>query len=1141
MNRIHAKLDHYDRQITFANSAAPIRAMRSLVWSCLVLFAIAAPSFYARAQTVSLNPTNNNLFVGANFSGSYTNFQFRAVVSNLGGVPVTLSVPTPPAGVTVGFSTNDFTNSINVSLLVMVTNVVKGVYPLEIDASGGATGSTTINLIAGTLYTNQNAADVNWSTVANWSAGAPSAGDNVMFQDAGLNTNNVDTSVTVDSLTYLRNLTALAQNTTIGPGATLSVTGTNGFAINVDSVTANNKTTTVNFWGDGNLVVSNENGNFTINSDNTGANATIVTMSNLANMKVIVSRFGLGDVTLANQGGVGAQNVIVSLPKTNYIQAGFTNDLTATNTLVFALSMLHDADAFNNGSANTINLGFTNALIADNMAFGQSRVGSSANTVRFNPGFTNGIAASLFMRNTNGGRISLIAIGVDSGTSAPGSNARGTLFLNNGLVDILADTMWLGRDRNSAATNNGALASGALTFGPGKVDVNLMRLGYQEFVNNSWAQGTVTVNSNGTLIVNNTLEFGFVAGDYTGGSQAAQTFGRLNITGGGVVRASQVVVQPGSTNNQIVMSPNSLLVVSNTLGSPGTGLTVLSMDAASLTLFVTAGVTNAYVTNLTTTVNSSKINIASVSGFSSFPATNVLIAYQTAASHNLGIGTLPAGFNNMQINDNTANKTIELIINTNQPKTLAWRGGQDSNWNHTSLNWLDTNTLAITKFTDGDSVIFDDTPSVPVNITLAETILPGQNGTGIYVSNSVNNFTFSSGSGSIGNAVLVKDGTGSLQIDGTTSAAAQINAGTITGSGTIASASIAAAGTLNFAGTVSGGFVCAGIGTISGGGVVAGPMTIQSGGIATNAGTIQGGALTLQSGSQMYNSGALNNIGAATVAATATLINAGTIGSGSTPNSLTVNGTFKDMGLGNITVDSLTINGGGTFMPGGDGIGTTTVISTGNGSFPGLVRLLQNSTNIFKVDFNNPQTNTLVLAERFVFGPSQTTKANNGCTVVMNNVGIPPFSAGQNLKLFGYSGGPGNFFDAGLNTTNSYPVMQPTTPGPGLAWDALSQVIPTGIIRVVGVNTTPTNLVFSTSFGFVVNTNGAGSTNAVILSHLQWPSDYTGWRLQQQITTVEIGLTTNWSDIFASTLTNDMVITNTVTTNGAAFYRMTYP
>jgi len=46
----------------------------------------------------------------------------------------------------------------------------------------------------------------------------------------------------------------------------------------------------------------------------------------------------------------------------------------------------------------------------------------------------------------------------------------------------------------------------------------------------------------------------------------------------------------------------------------------------------------------------------------------------------------------------------------------------------------------------------------------------------------------------------------------------------------------------------------------------------------------------------------------------------------------------------------------------------------------------------------------------------------------------------------------------GLNTTNSYPIIVPSSPGPGLAWD-LSGIIHEGRLGVISVATTPIQLV----------------------------------------------------------------------------------
>ena len=140
--------------------------------------------------------------------------------------------------------------------------------------------------------------------------------------------------------------------------------------------------------------------------------------------------------------------------------------------------------------------------------------------------------------------------------------------------------------------------------------------------------------------------------------------------------------------------------------------------------------------------------------------------------------------------------------------------------------------------------------------------------------------------------------------------------------------------------------------------------------------------------------------------------------------------------------------------------------------------------------------------------------------------------------MFGNSVNSGDIFDSG-SSTNSYPILEPATPGPGLVWD-LTRLRPNGIIDVKEVGTNPVNIAYSVSMGTLINTNGAGSTNPTVLSHLQWPTNYIGWRLQQQITPLTVGLGTNWDTVAVAVFTNDIVITNALTTN-AVFFRMIYP
>lgn len=1102
------------------------------------------------AQTLTLtNISGFKLFAGGGgYSGAYTNVQIRAVLSGdftTTPNPVTLTASSL-AGLTTIFLTNNFTNSQTLYLNFGVTNISKGIYPITISAStnGQPIGnSLVIPLIAGTLWTNNNpAGDVTWANANNWSGGTPTTGDDVMFQDAGSSTNYLASSVTVDSLTIIRNITATNHDLTLATGTTLSVVGTNGFAINEDApqTPATSKSMRVNIAGDATLLVSNSAANVAINGDSTGSTGTTLTMTNLGNFKAYVSRFGVADVKFAVQGGIGAQMARVDFAKTNLIRAGYVSaDLSIANTnyLDGAINFINNTMDYNNGSAYTFNLGQINTFEADSMIFGQARSGSSASLLQFNSLFAVPSSTVTF-RNTSAGRVSLIAVAADSfGPGGVGSNTKFKLSLLNGYVDMLVDTMWIGRNRftNSSSAN----PIGELLFSYGTVDVNTLRLGYQAYTNDSYCNGKVTVGqgtNTSLLVVNTDLNLGYTSGDYSSGVNAARVTGQVVIGTNGTVRAKQITVGTLSTNNTVTIQNGGLLLVSNTVASSAKGLTTLAMTGGSLTLPVTAGATNVYVTNFTTSAGS-KINIASLSGFASYPATNVIIKYEVASDHSpLGIGTLPAGFNNVQVRDNTTDKTIELIISTNAPQTLVWKG-PGSTWDNTSYNWVTaTNTSIAAKFTDGDTVIFNDTVGAPATVTISQTVAPNQIGTGIYFSNSVNNYTIESTyPNGISAGTLVKQGTASLGVNGYANVAVVMGSGKLTGSGTIASVNASSGTFFGWTGTLTGGASIGGGATNSGS--INGGLAVTAGGAFTNNGTVSGVFSVATNGLIVNNSTMNGFLSASTIDLGGRVVhNSGELNG----FSIAVYGTFEDKGVGQIKLSSsatggqpagLDIKGQGTFLPGGSGIGTTTVQETSSGDplTSGNVKLNPGSTTIVKVDPGAVgQQNSKVLCNVAFMGGSQSTVATNGGTIIITNVGVTAFAAGQSFKIFGSLPSDGSFTPAifPLNTTNSYPIITPAYPAFGLTWD-LSQVIYDGTISIVAstLPQTPTNIVVTSS----------GSTMT-----LSWPSDYTGWRLQQQTNSLSVGISTNWTLVAGSTATNSVSITNDPAIP-SAFFRLSYP
>jgi len=1122
-----------------------------------VLLACGLATQLVVAQTAVITPYTLNYWAGVNTSnvlGAGSN-----IVVTTGSPTITLSV-SGPSGVTPTLTpASSTTGSTNLGIVLACTNATAGANTLTISAAGGASYSTNVNLYVVPQWGNTNTGSTgNWSDPTRWSGGtAPGTLDSVYIEKmaAAPFTNVVDSTRSIQNLIFLGDADdagyAAGLDTVLNSGVTLSVLGNNGFFIGRKN--ASGARPFYKFEGAGSLLVSNTSANFGVIDGN--ANSTrylTVNMTNLNNLKVVVNRFGVGDSSMANQGPFNTpQMVALFLAKTNLITAYATDNYSGSSWNA-AIQYERSDVAMNGAQACYFNLGISNGIYADSIALGHgNNVGSgtpnfsvAAYPLRFTPAFTNETSpyASAIFRNTNGGRMSLLALGVDTGTVPATSNNRGFADFRGGNVDMLVDQIWLGANRtNSSQVKDD---QGGLYFDWGKINANTIIAGDQIYTNACQPiVGWVLVGTNGTLNVNNNLILGLTPTNVTGfASQAAAVSGEVQINNGGTLLANKITVGQFSTNNVINIELGGSLVVSNTIASTNAGLTTLFMDGANLTFSVLAGITNAYVTNLNTTTTASKINIASAP---SGQSTNVLIVYQAAnQTPNIAIGSVPPGFNNMQIVVDTFGKTVSLIISTNQPKSLAWRGGANSQWDHASLNWLDKNTLAITKFTDGDSVTFDDTTGVPTNITIAENVNPNQSITGILVTNKVNQFTFNNaGVGAIGSCALVKTGTNSLEIDCATSVGVQLNNGILNvySGGSIANATTVSGSTLNVDGTssISGGVTCAG--TLSNAGTISGSLSIQSAASVSNSGTVSG-PVTMATSAFLSNAGTLAAVGALSVNTNSALINSSKIYG----SSLTVNlgGTLVDTVAGSYGVSDGSINVGtlnifGTFYPGGTGtsIGTTKVTDyiipgTASGNPNGRVQFNSGATIVLKINSTNTQLNTVVLSQNQGFGPSSVAKAISGCTLLISNVGPTGFTSGQSFKMFGnyYTGG--DMGNGGLNTTNAYPVIVPQSPGPGLIWD-LSQLYPSGYINVTNVGAVQISVTNNVTF--------IPGTNQVVME-LSWPADFigSGW-LQSQIVTLTNGLGTNWSNMGSSDYVNDIFLTNTITPGSATFYRFVRP
>jgi len=1042
----------------------------------------------------------------------------------------------------------------------------------------------------------------NWGSAGNWlGGGVPGPNDTVIFSDLGAQSNTtftipvgvstnglltnciMDVSATLASLRYSQtNSTNYAHVMMLNTGVTLAINGSNGFSMLSDytcrGAAGGTKMSVVIGGTNGTFIETNLGANFSILADGQGASG--LDMSRLGNVHLDVNRVNIGEIQAypnfytdfvtnnyafnSTTFGIGIPNRVNttfwSMGLTNYVRAWYVDPYNYNNAgnRTYAMILGHNyAGGGSSAADHVVNMGLSNVFYLDSICVaGYGSLGGALS-------FLNTNSYALF-RNTNGGRMTIFATadaaGFNVNTNVTGDNTKCSpaVDFSKGYVDMQVDRLYLSMDRLNVTSSGKGVSQSAFVLANGIIDANTAILAYQSQGNQTNASNcnaSMTVSNTATLKVNGMLSLGYTTASIGDISTPASTKGTLSIGPGGTVTCSNIDiggVTKASSGNSIALTSGATLVVSNNLGSSVLGGAVGTLSFGghcTNELFIDGSLSAPYVyaTNLTTTSVGNTIYIGGIKNISSYPATVHLMAYLNGTpsfgarmpAGFVGSGSLvpavsfPSGFN----------AGIDIIISTNPPKNLVWRGGNGV-WDTSHNNWEDLDHPSnLTNFLNGDNVSFDDLSGS--TITLSGGLLPSA----VNVTNNTLNFLFSNaGGGSVGGSgSLNKQGTATLQIEAPIQIPVLLNQGLLlctNTSGAISGVNTASGTTMSFAGTISGSVGVAGTATFRNSSTIAGPLDILNGGIVTNDSPNVDfeGTLTLESGSFMYNTvnGIVDDFITGTIATNATLINAGQFGNVDA-NNLSVSGTVKDMGVSfypsaNFTVSGMTFATNALFIPGGDGIGATVVASAGNATFPGSVSCQLGSTTIFKVNPLTP-TNTVLLDYAQSFGASQSAQNQSGCTLVISNVTLTPLAAGEYFRLFGQPPKMGNNIYGGTgSSTNNYPVIVPETPGPGLAWDlrylwARTNSGPNGIIGVVNPAT------LSPTFTSGITT--VGGTNVV--AQFSWPSAYYGWRLETQNNPLSVGLSNNWAGVPGSWTNTSLTITNNVTTNTAIFYRLSFP
>lgn len=844
----------------------------------------------------------------------------------------------------------------------------------------------------------------NWSDTANWAGASHNANNNNLFFTnngpviAGTVDSVVDTSTNCYSLSFTN--TTGTHTILILPGQTLTIDGASPIVSNtaasLDLTPAVQAQTTNTITGpNGTLLITGAAAGGISVGTNNGASSDVAPVLDLS---------GLGTLIISNTSPAAAIFVgnyasrddgVLNLAMTNYLAL-------STNGSGNASAIVLGDNTSNNGSSpgGALNLGITNAILADNIGIGLSKQNGAL--LRFNPAFTNsGANPSVFIRGYSGAAVKKWSIGdglTQSGTSPAGS---GTVDFRNGTVTATVTAMVIGRATSVGTTS--PTSTGSLSLSAGSINVVNMTNAMMTTVpgngaspTNQTATSTVNISGTATLSVNNVQAAIYL------GSPGVDT-ASFNITNGTFAVGTMTLGGGTSTINE----NNGTLIVTNTVGSPAVPLTALNLAGGTVQLSVNGAIasTNIVATAINTNDVPTTIAIASIGGVTS-ATTIALMSYSgTDPFGNLSLAPLPNGFTGNLSDD--AGK-IDLIVSPPAAAaSLVWSGVTNavltSSWDDVTPDWLDAATLSVPSvYADLDTVTFNDTASNGV-VNITTNVAPYL----LTVSNNLLNYTFG-GTGKVsGVASLIKNGTGTLTL--AESGGDSFNGGIIVSNGTLVldNPNSAISGGLNLAG----GTVQVGNNDANG--------ALPSGAIINNGTLLFNSTNTQTISSAITGSGAIgkNNSGTLTLGAISSFAG----GVSASAGQLRLSGASS--------VGAITVNPGGTVVIGLQTLnnivlaGGTLGISTNLNPFTNNVTVSAGTTSI--VNIADPANLGASDASEMAWS---NTLSGSGNFIVMSVTNDTSADSGNGFRLRGI--GPNSFSGTITLSNDVKGELQTTVAGP---------------------------------------------------------------------------------------------------------------
>jgi autotransporter-associated beta strand protein len=484
---------------------------------------------------------------------------------------------------------------------------------------------------------------------------------------------------------------------------------------------------------------------------------------------------------------------------TGWLLLGQTNNITtAPNPNAPGILL----GAMTNGSGTaTVLLGYTNTFNTDALVVGGRRAGFGT-ALQFGLAASNTTPLSTFtLRGSDGIRAAAVFSIGDLAAEPGGFNAipfssasSSSANFAGGNVDILVDSLYIGRSTPATNISSTATGTGTLIVENGTVTATNVYISYKlTSTNNTAGNGTLILRSNAVMNVvkdfylcfrtngsaflsqpvlavsnNAVLNIGgnlacTNVGGWTPAAITLRDSGAINMTGGGTVFTPTLNGVGSITGSGGIVVTNALSInTDNSVGTLNLGNNLTLASPVKLTFNLGAdntvgGGVNDYLNVANNvTFNNNPLNITF--GAPLVVGTYKLISYGGTQSGSVTwVNPTRSPIGLLQ-----GSGQVAIIVTNLTPASLTWKGtnGVTGPWDSSTTNW-NNNT---DKFFALDTVLFDDTGAATNLSITGITNLPAS----ITFNNSVNKYTLSQSTGGAigGFGALNKNGTGVLAMGG---------------------------------------------------------------------------------------------------------------------------------------------------------------------------------------------------------------------------------------------------------------------------------------------------------------------------------------------------------------------------------------